>query len=668
MEQDVVVQDKTYTLSIDLNVLEHLGINLYSNVPAVLTEVVANAWDANATQVDISVASDLSFISIEDDGFGMSVEDINNKFLRVGYKKRTGDVDLTPPPFSRPVMGRKGVGKLAPFSIANTIEIYSTKDGVQSALSMNVNDIKKAASEVDEDGNPKEPENYHPKPIAKTHCPENNGTHIRLYELKKERIRVENLAQRLARRFSVIGTKEFSVRIHGKAAEPREITNKDRGDLDRLQYLWTIGDWEKPDWVDGVKREDHLDGRLEGWPDDLKVRGWIGTVNKPKDLESAAGNLNVIVVVARGRLFQENILGEVNDGRYFMSYIVGQLEADFLDSTPQDDIATSDRQRVKEDDPRYIQLVTFLKSALVKVESKWSTWRPLDRVQVVQKVNPKVAEWFGSLKGVQLSQAEKLIGRIAAFDYDDPDEEKVLLKHAVLGFERLRLTGNANELEKAVSIGASALLPLLADLEAVEASLYRDIVIGRLDVIRAFLAKIKANDLEATLQQFLFNHLWLIDPSWERVSGSEIIEKPVNDEFDKIKQGLTDEELKGRVDIKYRTITGKHVIIELKRPERTVSVSELVGQGRKYKDALMKCLRIRQREHEPIEVIFVLGKPLREDGDIDQAEYVTSQLASIRGRVVYFQNLVTSAQEGYREFLDADTKVNRIEQLVRSFE
>ena len=157
MEQDVVVQDKTYTLSIDLNVLEHLGINLYSNVPAVLTEVVANAWDANATQVDISVASDLSFISIEDDGFGMSVEDINNKFLRVGYKKRTGDVDLTPPPFFRPVMGRKGVGKLAPFSIANTIEIYSTKDGVQSALSMNVNDIKKAASEVDEDGNPKEP-------------------------------------------------------------------------------------------------------------------------------------------------------------------------------------------------------------------------------------------------------------------------------------------------------------------------------------------------------------------------------------------------------------------------------------------------------------------------------------------------------------------------------
>lgn len=656
-----------YTLTIDLNVLEHLGINLYSNVPAVLTEVVANAWDANATTVEIDIASDLSYISIKDNGFGMKVSDINNKFLRVGYKKRAGDIDLTPPPFSRPVMGRKGVGKLAPFSIAGTIEVYSTCDGVKSALSMNVHDIKKSASDRDAEGNPKPPESYHPTPIAPTYCPESNGTVIRLYDLKKERIRVENLAQRLARRFSVIGTKEFKVSISGRSPAPREITNQDRGDLDKLQYLWTIGDWNVPEWITNVKRSESLEGRLDAWPAGLTVRGWIGTVNKPKDLESAAGNLNVIVVLARGRLFQENILGDVNDGRYFMSYLVGQIEADFLDSTPEDDIATSDRQRVKEDDPRYGYLLAYLKSALSKVETKWSEWRPIDRVTVVKDVNPAVTEWFGSLKGVQLRQAEKLIGRIAAFDYDDPEEERVLLKHAVLGFERLRLTGNANELENAVSVGASALLPLLADLEAVEASLYRDIVLGRLDVIKAFLAKIKANDLEKALQEFLFKHLWLIDPSWERVSGSEIIEKPVNDEFDKIKADLSEEEIRGRVDIKYRSITGKHVIIELKRPERSVSIDELISQGRKYKNALFKCLRERQRENEPYEFIFVLGKPLK-NADIDGDLYISKQLESIQGRIVQFHNLVTSAQEGYREFLDANTKVDRIEKLVKSFD
>ena len=34
-----------YRMTVDLNVLDHLGINLYSNIAAVLTEAVANAWD-----------------------------------------------------------------------------------------------------------------------------------------------------------------------------------------------------------------------------------------------------------------------------------------------------------------------------------------------------------------------------------------------------------------------------------------------------------------------------------------------------------------------------------------------------------------------------------------------------------------------------------------------
>lgn len=40
-------------MRISLNALEHLGMNLYSNVPAVLSEVVANAWDADAAKVDV---------------------------------------------------------------------------------------------------------------------------------------------------------------------------------------------------------------------------------------------------------------------------------------------------------------------------------------------------------------------------------------------------------------------------------------------------------------------------------------------------------------------------------------------------------------------------------------------------------------------------------------
>ena len=63
-------------MSISLNALEHLGINLYSNVPAVLSEIVANAWDADAKKVSIVLDKKLNSITIED-RYGMIVHSTN---------------------------------------------------------------------------------------------------------------------------------------------------------------------------------------------------------------------------------------------------------------------------------------------------------------------------------------------------------------------------------------------------------------------------------------------------------------------------------------------------------------------------------------------------------------------------------------------------------------
>ena len=108
-----------FEMTVDLNVLEHLGINLYSNIAAVLTEAVANAWDADASSVQIRVDPNNEWIEIEDDGIGMSVEDLNGKYLRVGYRRRDEDAEHgCKTAKGRPVMGRKGLGKLSLFSIA----------------------------------------------------------------------------------------------------------------------------------------------------------------------------------------------------------------------------------------------------------------------------------------------------------------------------------------------------------------------------------------------------------------------------------------------------------------------------------------------------------------------------------------------------------------------
>src|ERR1700740_787833 len=127
-------------MSISLNVLNNLGLNLYSNIPAVLAEVVANSYDADAVEVRITIDQAQQRVIIQDDGEGMTLSDINDRYLNVGYQRRE-DFRQTTPRFNRPVMGRKGIGKLSLFSVANSVEIRTTKGGEKNALRMTISGI-----------------------------------------------------------------------------------------------------------------------------------------------------------------------------------------------------------------------------------------------------------------------------------------------------------------------------------------------------------------------------------------------------------------------------------------------------------------------------------------------------------------------------------------------
>ncbi|MGV8617822.1 hypothetical protein ACV36Q_32350, partial [Pseudomonas aeruginosa] len=82
-----------------------------------------------------------------------------------------------------------------------------------------------------------------------------------------------------------------------------------------------------------VLERESLSARFDAWDSAWRVSGWLGTARKPKDLDDdEAGNLNGIVVFARGRLFHENVLDRLNDGRLYTKYLTGQIEADLLDA------------------------------------------------------------------------------------------------------------------------------------------------------------------------------------------------------------------------------------------------------------------------------------------------------------------------------------------------
>jgi len=61
---------KPFTFAISLSVLEHLGRHLYRSFATVLGEAISNAWDADATNVWITLDPDKNGFWIKDDGLG----------------------------------------------------------------------------------------------------------------------------------------------------------------------------------------------------------------------------------------------------------------------------------------------------------------------------------------------------------------------------------------------------------------------------------------------------------------------------------------------------------------------------------------------------------------------------------------------------------------------
>ena len=644
-----------YKMTVDLNVLDHLGINLYSNIAAVLTEAVANAWDADAETVDIKIDPDGSWIEIIDDGIGMSVDDMNGKDLRVGYRRRDEDVEHGKTTAKgRPVMGRKGLGKLSLFSIANVIEVESAKDGAAHGLRMTVGGIHESVQK-------KEPF-YSPESLPADKIGVTKGTRIVLHDIKRQRLGrgVLALRKRLARRFSVIGEVHgFKIDLDG-----RPITTADRGDLPMVQFLWQLGD-DTLDLTPATQllEQESLPNRFDAWDTGWKVSGWIGTARFPKQLDSEdAGNLNGIVVFARGRLFHENILDRLNDGRLYTKYLTGQIEADFLDADDAPDIATSDRQRVQEDDPRYGQLIAFLKSRLTQVEKRWTEWRKKHEVEKAKETSPALAEWLDTLPEGYKKSAETLIAKLSALPVDDEDDRKLMYRHGILAFERMKLRGSTEEFVTSIE-SADRLLAVLADRDSLEASLYRDIVKSRLDAIRDFQAIIDEDAKERVLQKYLFDHLWLLDPAWERATGSPIMESRLTTEGVLI-EDMTEKERLGRVDIAYRTNAGKHVIVELKKVGRKMGLLELVEQGQTYVDKLTKILREQNQPNPDIEVIFVLGKTV--DEEASNPERLKSSMASISpgSRIVHYDTLIHGAQEAYSAYIEKSKSLDKLEKIV----
>ncbi len=634
-------------MSLDLNVLNHLGLNLYSNTPAVLSEVIANSWDADASQVSIHCNQEDDVITIIDNGCGMTLEDINRKFLCVGYQKRKNGEAITPI-YKRSVMGRKGIGKLSLLSIADTIKIYSKKDGEQNAFCLSREDIEREITSQNHV--------YSPAEIDFENFEYETGTKIVIRKFKKNINRTsEFLRRRLARRFCIIG-KNFDIILNGE-----KISLKDRDFFGKVQFLWPIGNFDVSglSTFSNIAIQSQLSGDIN---DSYHISGWIATAEKPSDL----GENNKISIVSRGKLAQEDILAAYGEGGVYASYIIGEIQADFLDSDEEKDISTSNRQQYIEDDERYQALKAHIFKLLKNVKNKWTDLRKEKATERVTNSSPAIKEWYEGLSTGSRKYAKKLFAVIETMHFDGDDEKKrEFLRYGILAFERLKIS------EKLESIDNDDLISdllkfgeVFADLQEIEASLYWEIANERVKVIRSLAESCDTNAKEKVLQKHIYDNLWLLNPSWERATrGSERLEQSVAKEFKDLEANLSEEERTGRLDIRYRNTSGVHVIVELKRyqPTYKVDVYDLHRQIDKYRSALKKCLKAIGRENEPITAICIIGEGvLPSEMSLEEAN---DKLAG-SGRIITYDTLIHNALESYSEYLEREAKVGKLRALI----
>jgi hypothetical protein len=356
-----------FSFEISLNVLNHLGRNLYRSFVTVLGEAISNSWDANAENVWIYIDRDKNNLVVKDDGDGMSGTDFQNKFLKIGYTKRKDGSNTSTK--GRPYIGRKGIGKLALLSCADKISVISkTNDQDYVGGMIDNSGLDKA---ITDDLTPEQYPlgDWEPDIFSKYSEGHEHGTIIYFENVKdgiKSNLDYLKKAIALYFRFSLID-ESFNIFIDGE-----KITNDNLSDLaKKTEFLWNINDLKDPyinDHLTDLKEHKTISF-------DQNIKGFIASVGKPADLKVISTTDKVSVdLFVNGRLREKDILKHIPTARVVESYLYGQIHFDELDD--KEDRFTSSREGVIADDSKYKEFLEGFRSKVLNaIMEDWDKWR-----------------------------------------------------------------------------------------------------------------------------------------------------------------------------------------------------------------------------------------------------------------------------------------------------
>lgn len=528
------------------HIVEDLGLNLYTSVPRGLVEFVANAYDADSPCAEITLnepkirkarevlkakfelekaqangtgpvppplasrtlPDDLTIV-VEDAGDGMSREDLDCKFLFAGRRRRQEEPEAHGRSKNgRPLMGRKGLGKLAGFGIAKVIRVETRKKGEAHAtrITLDYDELvrKRAAHEIE---------------IRDEKLPgggrfASSGTRIILSRLLYDplRSRSQTIEHEIAEHFALIDSSEFAIKLNRTLVRPAPRN--------------CAFAWPDPDALPVDELAEHRLAREGGG--EIVFRYRIRFTGEGEALPAAQRGIRVY---ANKRLAAAPSLLKMDTNMHgfrMTDYLDGVVHADFIELEDTDYIAT-DRQSLRWESPLLSGLYEFLSKQMAEACKRYQMKRDEEGPRIVRQDAFTIAE----VEKHGLSKRDKRWAfRIAGMlkngckrGVNDPDY-KTRLPAIIDGL------GHGNILATIASLAAENQPSLervaveVARLTKDELDRFISTIKARLNAIEAFRKVVRATDFkdkreEKIIQKMFEKSPWMIDPTYTQFLSAD---------------------------------------------------------------------------------------------------------------------------------------------------
>lgn len=625
METGLTGERGKYHMTISRMTVDKLGVKLYDKVSAVIAELVANGYDADAQEVTVEapmgvtlaslsrgIVSDSGYIiTVHDKGHGMQPEVVNPFYLTVGGERRKdprrGDRTAK---FNRRVMGRKGVGKLAPFGICEELEVISSggdeidgkdENGKPARGYLTAHFIMRRSEILTDEDSSYEPEVGR---LDMTVQPE-PGTKIVLREFNRRQVpNMETFSRQLAQRFGVpsanwkiklvdttkapgtdgreriVGDFEIATMPNTKIVLKGPTT--EAVDSSRQSEFKAID--EKANEVPGVTA-----GFISGNGRFYPVTGWVAYAKESYRDDLMAG----IRIYCRGKIAAQTAVFNRKSGftgeHSVRTYLVGELHADWLDE--EEDLIQTDRRDILWSDElgsefeHWGQSIVALVGTRSREPEKKKVWEEfLETGQVITRVEEAYpgARWkeirektmeLARLMGERLRPAE---AKDEAYVNSLVQYSLALGPHVILDDALKRA---ANEEVAAIAVMAT----ILRTARVAELSSYGMIAEKRVKVIERIIELKDQEALEQTLQDSIEEAPWLVNPLWSPITSNQQL-STLRREFEKYFEKETGSELhlepfeedaeRKRPDFVLSADDFGLQLIEIKRPKHRLSNDE----------------------------------------------------------------------------------------------